>query len=127
VDIIPSIASTILVIGCIYFVLSPLTSKKLHVVDEVDGKMDNNVMKEELYATLNEIEMDYKMNKLSEEDYLTMKKKYEHKVAEIMKNESTMIGRKKNSQKESAENIKKIEDEIDQELAALRKERRPKS
>ena len=89
--------------------------------------VDDKIKKEELYATLNEIEMDYKMNKLSFDDYQNMKKAYELEVATIIKNENE-LGRKSIKHKEStADTIKKIEDEIDAELVSLRQERRMKS
>lgn len=120
------IASIMLVLVCIYFILSPFTIKGSSDVKEKMCIITDNVKKEELYATLNEIEMDFKMNKLSEEDYQAMKKSYELQVAEIIKKEGS-VGKKNIISKESTEFIQKIEDEIDAELAILRKERRMKS
>lgn len=125
-DLISIIASIMLVIGCIYFILLPLTTKKTLALDTPAAFADDKIKKEELYATLNEIEMDYKMNKLSEDDYVNMKKAYELEVAKIIKIENE-IGRKGDKLVKSADFIKSMEDEIDAELALLRKERRKKS
>lgn len=122
-DMISIIASIMLVLGCLYLILSPFTQKSSSVVKDEVKTTDDHVNKQELYATLNEIEMDYKMNKLSEEDYQKMKKSYELLVAEILRKETSLEG-KNAVQKESIEYIQKIEDEIDAELEALRKERR---
>lgn len=126
-DLISIIASIMLVIGCLYFIWMPFTAKKASSVYKATVFVDDKIKKEELYATLNEIEMDYKMNKLSFDDYQNMKKAYELEVATIIKNENE-LGRKSIKHKEStADTIKKIEDEIDAELVSLRQERRMKS
>ncbi|WP_017755884.1 hypothetical protein [Calidifontibacillus oryziterrae] len=128
-DMISIIASIILVLGCLYIVLSPLIGRNNGIGTDHDFSKvasDDQISKQELYATLNEIEMDYKMNKLSEDDYKKMKKAYELMVAEIISKEQKHSG-KKGSQRESADFIKNVEDEIDQELEALRKERRLES
>lgn len=125
-DIISIISSIMLVLICIYFILSPFTIKGSSVVKEGMNIMNDNVRKEELYATLNEIEMDFKMNKLSEEDYQAMKKAYELQVAEIMKTEGNS-GSKIAQASAEPDFIKLIEAEIDAELAALRNERKMKS
>ncbi len=125
-DLISIIASIMLVIGCLYFIWMPFTAKKASSAYNTAVFVDDKIKKEELYATLNEIEMDYKMNKLSLDDYQSMKKAYELEVATIIKNEND-FGRKSIKHKENPDIIKKIEDEIDAELALLRQERRMKS
>lgn len=125
-DLISIIASIMLIIGCLYLILMPFASKRALAMDNPAVFVDDKIKKEELYATLNEIEMDYKMNKLSLDDYQNMKKTYELEVATIIKNENE-LGRKSNKHKESPAIIKKIEDEIDAELADLRQERKRKS
>jgi hypothetical protein len=119
------IASMMLVIGCLYFILMPFTAKKTMAVDNATIFVEDKIKKEELYATLNEIEMDYKMNKLSEEDYKNMKTAYEYQVAEIIKKEGSK-GKEKGISLETVDYIQKIEDEIEAELVALRNERRMK-
>ncbi|MEH7120536.1 hypothetical protein V7128_24405 [Neobacillus vireti] len=47
--------------------------------------------KESLLTTLNEIEFEYKMDKISHADYKNLKKQYETEVAKIMKEEEQQI------------------------------------
>jgi len=70
VDIPAIIASFLLFIFCLYLVLSPFMEKSEMTSLENSKANDlDEISQEELYAVLNELEMDYKMNKLSEDDY----------------------------------------------------------
>lgn len=80
--------------------------------------------KEAVMTTLNEIEFDYKMGKLSEDDYQIMKNKYKLTALEILKEEEDGSFRKKDSIKNDARNAKSIDDEIEEELKKLRAEKK---
>lgn len=47
--------------------------------------------KEALLTTLNEIEFEYRMDKISHADYKNLKKQYEKEVASIMKEEEQVV------------------------------------
>ncbi|NSL50230.1 hypothetical protein [Calidifontibacillus erzurumensis] len=88
VDIPAIIASFLLFIFCLYLVLSPFMEKSEMTSLENSKANDlDEISQEELYAVLNELEMDYKMNKLSEDDYKGMKRLYEEKIVELLDKE----------------------------------------
>ncbi len=111
------VVSLLIVAFCLYLVASPLLRKKdaqlaLEITDDTDEFSIKNI-----YATLNELEMDYHMKKLSEEDYLKLKSQYERIAAELLE--------KQKGEETSSDThlMKEIEAEIEEELAKLRKER----
>lgn len=78
--------------------------------------------KEAVFTTINEIEFDYKMNKLSEDDYEILKNQYKHKALEILQEEeSAGLATDSPGVKQQAKAEADIEDEIEEELRALRK------
>jgi cytochrome c-type biogenesis protein CcmI len=112
------ILSVIIVAFSLYLVISPLLRKnntKLSV--EIKDDTDE-ISLQSLYATLNELEMDYNMQKLSEEDYQKLKAQYERHASELLENQ-----KKKESKTGNGSFVKDIEVEIEEELAKLRKER----
>ncbi len=109
---------------CLYLVITPLlrpkqSTKPLEVLEE---EFDE-ISLESVYATLNELEMDYNMQKLSDEDYQRLKSEYENLAAELIAKEKRQDG---NSAKSQDNVVKDIEAEIEEELAKLRKEREEK-
>ncbi|OIJ17581.1 hypothetical protein BKP37_03590 [Anaerobacillus alkalilacustris] len=105
---------------CLYIVITPLLRPKVEleavkIVDDMDDISLKNI-----YATLNELEMDYHMQKLSEEDYSRLKVEYEKLAAEFIAKEN----RDKTTTNTNESVVKDIEAEIEEELAKLRKERR---
>lgn len=116
----------LVVVGAL--VLLPLVQNKsdkpssiANILDESDplGKTKNAV-----FTTINEIEFDYKMKKLSEDDYIQLKNEYKKKALEILHEEDELelepedrhidIFPEKDMEKE-------LEAEIEQELAAIRR------
>lgn len=88
VDIPAIIASFLLFIFCLYLVLSPFMEKtEMTSLENSKANDLDEISQEELYAVLNELEMDYKMNKLSEDDYKGMKRLYEEKIVELLDKE----------------------------------------
>ncbi|MDX8364134.1 hypothetical protein [Cytobacillus sp. IB215665] len=124
-DLVSIITATLLVGVCSYLVISPLLSKKnvtFHesMIDEVD-----TIKKEEIFATLNELEMDYNMQKLSTEDYEKLKSNYEKMLLPIMAEETIVDDvNVAHTIKNIPKQVKKdIENEIANELDQVRKQR----
>lgn len=111
---------SLLIVGlCLYLVIMPLLQpkKKMAEIKVQDDFEDITI--ENVYATLNELEMDYNMKKLSEEDYQRLKSDYERIAANL-------IAKSKTEEKAKGSNLDVAEDieaEIEEELAKLRKER----
>ncbi|QOY37425.1 hypothetical protein AWH56_007350 [Anaerobacillus isosaccharinicus] len=111
------VLSIIIVAFSLYLVVTPLLRKDniqlpVEIKDDTEDISIKNV-----YATLNELEMDYHMQKLSEEDYQKLKVQYERLAAELLEKD------KKASKTDTDSAVKDIEAEIEEELAKLRKER----
>lgn len=70
-----------------------------------------------IYATMNELDMEYEMGKLAEDDYRSMKRNYESLAIEAL--------RKQEQQKDQAEvtSDDDLEAEIERELEEMRKAR----
>lgn len=113
------IASSIIIIACIYFIVSPFFTVK------AEGKNSNDISGEDVlpieavYGAVNELEMDYLMKKISEEDYLSLKEQYQLLAAGIMKQGEKKT---KNTSKESSHSDT-VELEILAELQKLRKQK----
>lgn len=86
ISIISMIFTAILALGCLFLILSPLFKWDLYL--QFNSKsQDFEGTKESLLTTLNELEFEYKMDKISHADYKNIKKQYEDQVAIIMKEE----------------------------------------
>ncbi|MCM3114784.1 hypothetical protein M3610_05730 [Neobacillus sp. MER 74] len=90
ITVISMIFTTILALACLFLILSPLFKWDTYIQVSSKGK-DINPTKEALLTTLNEIEFEFKMDKISHADYKHLKKQYETEVASIMKEEELMI------------------------------------
>jgi len=78
--------TAVLALGCLFLVLTPFF--------KMDGylKLGTQIpeaasTKEALLTTLNEIEFEYKMDKISDKDYKVLKRQYESQIASLMKEE----------------------------------------
>ncbi|WNF37115.1 hypothetical protein RJD24_01245 [Bacillaceae bacterium IKA-2] len=121
---------SLLIVGlCLYLVITPLLKPKV-----ATKKVDEDVGFEEIslpnvYATLNELEMDYNMQKLNDEDYSKLKNEYEKLAAELIAKEEQDEAKAKTKTKTSISSNRDqtqdqdIEAEIEAELAKLREER----
>lgn len=86
ISIISIIFTAALALTCLFLILSPLF--KWDVYSHFSPKnQDLASTKEALLTTLNELEFEYKMDKISHNDYKHLKKQYETEVATIMKEE----------------------------------------
>lgn len=114
------ITSVLIVAFCLYLVIVPLLKRK-EATPAIKMKDDTeDITIQNVYATLNELEMDFHMKKLSEEDYQKSKAQYERLAAELLEKEKKKANKKGTSSDAVA---KDIEAEIEEELAKLRKER----
>jgi preprotein translocase subunit SecF len=111
ITVVSMIFTTILALACLFLIISPLF--KWDVYFHVSSmSQDNAATKEALLTTLNEIEFEYKMDKISHADYKNLKKQYETEVASIMKDEEQMI----------QSNVEKdLMDEVEKEIEAQMK------
>jgi hypothetical protein len=90
ITVISMIFTTILALACLFLILSPLFKWDTYI--QVSSKeKDIGATKEALFTTLNEIEFEYKMDKISHADYKQLKKQYESEVASIMKEEEEVM------------------------------------
>lgn len=111
------VLSIIIVAFSLYLVVTPLLRKN-NIKLPVEIKDDTEeISLKSVYATLNELEMDYHMQKLSEEDYHKLKNQYERQAVELLEKQ------KKKGKSDKGSVVKDIEAEIEEELAKLRKER----
>ena len=90
ITVISMIFTTILALACLFLILSPLFKWDTYLQVSSKGQ-DIGASKEALLTTLNEIEFEYKMDKISHADYKILKKQYETEVACIMKEEEQMM------------------------------------
>lgn len=86
ISIISMILTAVLVLSCLFLILSPLFKWDSYIQFQA-SKQGSTTGKEVLYTTLNEIEFEYKMDKISESDYKKLKKQYELQLTKIMKSD----------------------------------------
>jgi hypothetical protein len=100
----------LVVIMLIVFPLLRPTKINRNITDEIPW--DVLTEKDTILTTLNEIEFDYQMQKLAEDDYLFLKNKYKQMAMEILKAEEELLS----LDDASNEEINAIEAEIEVEL-----------
>jgi hypothetical protein len=111
ITVISMIFTTILALACLFLILTPLFKWDTYLQVSSKGQ-DIGASKEALLTTLNEIEFEYKMDKISNADYKILKKQYETEVAIIMKEEEQLM----------ETNIDKdLMDEVEKEIEAQMK------
>lgn len=86
ISIISIIFTAALLLICLFLVLAPFFSWDSYL-SFVNKGQDSATNKEMLLSTLNELEFEYKMDKISHADYKNLKKQYEAQVVSIMKDE----------------------------------------
>ncbi len=92
ISIISMVFTAILVLSCLFLILSPFFKWDSYL--QVQGnKQEMTTGKEGLLTTLNEIEFEYKMDKLSETDYKKLKRQYEVEVSKLIKLEEQQYGK----------------------------------
>lgn len=90
ISIISMVFTAVLVLSCLFLILAPLFKWESYVQLH-SNEQDSALGKEVLFSTLNEIEFEYKMDKISENDYQKLKKQYESQIAKIMKTDELKV------------------------------------
>ncbi|MEH7251549.1 MULTISPECIES: hypothetical protein [Bacillaceae] len=90
ISVISMIFTAALVLICLFLVLAPFFSFDSYLSFASKGQ-DAASNKEVLLSTLNELEFEYKMDKISHADYKNLKKQYESQVVSIMKDEEEQM------------------------------------
>lgn len=108
ISIISMIFTAALVLICLFLVLAPFFSWDSYLSFANLGQ-DTASNKEMLLSTLNELEFEYKMDKISHADYKNLKKQYEAQVVSIMKDEEEQM----TSQAVDKDLMAEIESEIE--------------
>lgn len=89
ISVFSMLLTAILALGCLFLILAPLFKWNSYLTIKPHSSFSPSE-KAVLLTTLNEIEFEHKMGKLSEKDYLELKKQYESKVATVMKLEAEL-------------------------------------
>ncbi|MDR7075092.1 hypothetical protein J2Y03_000080 [Neobacillus niacini] len=108
ISIISMIFTAALVLICLFLVLAPFFSFDSYL-SFANKDQDSASNKEVLLSTLNELEFEYKMDKISHVDYKNLKKQYESQVVSIMKDEEEQM----TSQAADKDLMAEIESEIE--------------
>jgi len=121
------VVSTLIVSLCLYLIIRPFFEKETQWQTENLKDDLDELNLEQIYATLNELEMEYNMGKIPEKDYDKSKEQYERMAAHKLKEEAYTAD-ETGEAKETEEVItgkddEVLEDEIEQELEELRKQR----
>ena len=90
ISIISMVFTTALALISLLLILSPFFKWDTYFQSNKSNQELVSV-KEALLTTLNEIEFEYKMDKISHADYKKLKKQYEQEVANIMKEEEQIV------------------------------------
>jgi hypothetical protein len=118
ITVIPMIFTSALVLICLFLVLAPFFTWDSYLHFATKGQ-DLVSYKESLLTTLNELEFEYKMDKISHEDYKNMKKQYEAQVVAIMKEEEVELSNNKIDKDIMAE----VESEIEATMKSYQKKK----
>lgn len=122
----------LLVLGCLALIGFPLFRGSNAELLEETRPVKSNIArnKEIVMSTLGEIEFDYHMKKLSDEDYQTLKNNYAGAAVAIMKEEES-AGQKARTKRKTkvrtkgdVNTLKSIEQEIEEDLKSLADEGR---
>ncbi|MFE8703344.1 hypothetical protein ACFYKX_22545 [Cytobacillus sp. FJAT-54145] len=117
-DYIFLVIGSVIIITCFYFIIAPFFYGGGKLILSKEDEHTSSL--EMIYATVNEIEMDFLMKKISKEDFEIMKKKYNLMAANLLKEEGDSIP---NQEKKGKGSQKEIDIEIIKELEALRKQK----
>lgn len=90
ISIISMVLTAVLVLCCLFLILAPFFKWDGFLKSD-DHHEEKTSDKEALLTTLNEIELEHKMGKLSDSDYKNLKKQYETEVSKILKAEESNV------------------------------------
>jgi hypothetical protein len=115
ISIISMVLTAVLVLSCLFLIISPFFKWDAYI--QFSGnQQDSSMSKEALLTTLNEIEFEYKMDKISESDYKKLKKQYELEVSKLMKSDEKRLDKAIN-----ADVMAEVEREIEEALSRNKK------
>ena len=115
VQVIGILLTIILVAASLYLVVAPLMSGKVPFSSGFKKEQPSKeALKEVVFTTLNELELEYQMGKVTEEDYEVLKRKHEKEAAELMEIKEISAGM--NNEEIDAAMMDEIEKEIKEEL-----------
>ncbi|WP_042458278.1 hypothetical protein [Neobacillus dielmonensis] len=89
ISLISIIFTAALTLVCLFLILSPLLKWDTYFQHKTGGQ-DLSISKEALLTTLNELEFEYKMDKISHADYKNLRKQYEVEIANILQEEERL-------------------------------------
>jgi hypothetical protein len=116
ISVLSMIASAVIVLVCMYLIISPFFKNELNLFQPVVD-LSAHDQKAALMTTLNEIEFEHKMHKVSDEDYKKLKKQYEVLLSDLLKENQEL------EQKEvNPDLLKEVEMEIENELRKRQEE-----
>jgi hypothetical protein len=117
-------AVSALLIGlCLYLVVQPFfASRKEWEVDTLKDDLDTMTL-EQVYATLNELDMEYNMGKLPGNEYESLKAQYE-KIAVSLLKEEAFLEVEQGDRKTRSEMEATYDREITRELEELKLQRK---
>lgn len=108
------IASSVIILTCFYFIIIPFFQVKTETAGTYVMEEEHLTL-EDVYSAVNELEMDYLMKKVAEQDFNQLKDKYQMLAAKLMNQEVKMV----------TTTVKKIDEsselEIYRELEKMRK------
>lgn len=117
ISIISMVFTAALALVCLYLILAPLFKGALFTQFSTNNQ-EAVVMKEALLTTLNELEFEYKMDKISPSDYKVLKRQYEEQVAILMKEEESI-----HHKSVDKDIMAEVEKEIEEQMKELKKKK----
>lgn len=107
------IAGSIVILTCFYFIVSPFFTSGGELAAGTETG-EGKLTLEQVYGAVNELEMDFLMKKITNEDFEKLKEQYQLLATALMKKEAASITSRKSIKTDDAE------DEILRELKKLR-------
>jgi hypothetical protein len=118
ISIISMIFTSAMVLVCLFLVLAPFFTWDSYL-SFASKAQDGASVKESLLTTLNELEFEYKMDKIAHTDYMKLKKEYETQVAIIIKEEESQM----QSQKVDHDLMAEVESEIEATMKSYKQKK----
>ena len=118
-QVIGMICTVLLIAVALFITLMPLFSGKVPFTSGLKKeKPSKEALKEVVFTTLNELELEYQMGKVTKEDYEALKQKHEKEAADLMGIRESAA----NLESVDDEMMRQVEKEIEEELAKRKKE-----
>lgn len=112
-QVIGIVLTVVLVAVTLFITINPLFSGKVPFTSGLTKeKLDKADLKEVVFTTLNELELEYQMGKVTKEDYEALKRKHEKQAAELME----IREQSSNIEEIDEEMMRQVEKEIQEEL-----------